>query len=106
MAVALNSLKTYEVQVGGCSLKLKSSHDLNTLNEILKIVEEQTEIGSKTHQGSLSVQKNLALCCLHLAEELVCFKRKLSKELESLELSTRSAMKELQKKSSSLELMK
>ena len=95
-------LKTYQVQVGDCSLRLKSNHDSATLNTILKLVEDQLRAIKADHQ-SLSMQKMLALSCLNMAEELVCLKQALNQQTDQLELATQSLFSDL--KSSSARLL-
>ena len=91
-------LKTYQVQVGDCSLRLKSSHDSATLNAILKVVDDQFQAIKAGHQ-SLSMQKTLALSCLNLAEELVCLKQALRQQTDQLELTTQSLFSDLKSSS-------
>ena len=96
------SLKTYQVQVGDCSLRLKSSHDSATLNKILKVVDDQFRVIKADHQG-LSMHKLLALSCLNMAEELVCLKQAVRQQTDQLELATQSLCSDL--KSSSISLL-
>ena len=96
-------LKTYEVQIGGCSLRLKSSHNSTTLKEIIQVVEDQIR-SSKANNRTLSIHKTFALCCLNVAEELVCLKQALRHQIEQLESSTQSIFSEL--KSSSTNAIK
>ena len=99
-----DQLKTYDVQVGGCSLRLKSGHDSATLSEILQVVEKQIACSKQNNTGAVSVQKTLALSCLNVAEELVFLKNAVSKHLDQLESATQSVFSEL--KSSSTDLTK
>ncbi len=99
-----NQLKTYEVKVGGCSLRLKSSHDSATLDKILQVVEKQIASFKNSNKGAVSVQKTLALSCLNIAEELVFLKSTVSRHLDQLESTAQSVFSEL--KSSSLDLTK
>lgn len=99
-----NQLKTYEVQVGGCALRLKSSHDSTTLNEILQVVEKQIAASKNQSKGAVSAQKTLALSCLNFAEELVFLKSTVSRHLDQLESAAQSVFSEL--KSSSADLVK
>ena len=96
-----NPLKTYEVQIGDCSLRLKSSHNSTTLQEIVQVVEKQIR-SSKTHNRTLSIQKTFALCCLNVAEELVCLKQALRRQMDQLESSTQSVFSELKSSSTSV----
>ena len=102
VSVSQDSLKRYEVRIGDCSLKLKSSHNLDTLNEIVKVVEHYIR-SSKADNQALPAQKAFALSCLNMAEELVCLKKALRMKLERLESSTQDVYSEL--KSSSTEIL-
>ena len=101
MSVSKNPLKTYEVQIGDCSLRLKSGHNSATLNEIVQMVEQQVR-ASKKNNRTLSMQKTFALCCLNVAEELVCLKQALEGQLDHLESSTQSIFSELKSSSKSI----
>lgn len=101
VSVSKNPLKTYEVRVGDCSLRLKSSHNSATLNEILQVVEQQV-CASKADNRTLSMQKTFALCCLNVAEELVCLKQALRWQLDRLESSSQSIFSELKSSSENI----
>ena len=90
-------LNTVKVQIGGCELKLKTNHDDATCNKIVKTVEKQLQIVQT--QQSLPINQVLALSCLNMAEELVCLKELLSKQLGQLELKAKSALSELESSS-------
>ena len=98
VSVSKSPLKTYEVQIGDCSLRLKSSHNSATLNEIVQLVEKQVR-ASKKNNRTLSMQKTLALCCLNVAEELVCLKQALKGQVDHLESFTQSVFTELKSSS-------
>lgn len=95
------SLNTYEVQVGDCSLRLKTNHNSGTLSEIMKVVEHKILV-SKKHNQNLSPQKTFALCCFNVAEELVCLKQSLRRQLTHLEASTQSIFSEIKSSSKSV----
>ncbi len=101
MSISKKSLKKYEVRVGDCCLKLKSSHDSDTLNEIMEVVEKQIR-SSRENNQALSTQKAFALCCLNVAEELVCLKQALRLKLDHLDSSTQSIFSELSSSSTSI----
>ena len=101
VSASKNPLKTYEVQVGDCSLRLKSSHNSATLNEIMQVVERQVR-DSKKNNRTLSMQKTLALCCLNVAEELVCLKKDVREQLDHLESFSESIFSELKSSSGSI----
>ena len=96
-------LKTYQVQIGDCSLRLKSSHNADTVDEIIQVVENQVR-SSKAKNQALSMHKTFALCCLNVAEELVCLKQALRQEMDQLESSTQLVLSEL--RSSSVSALK
>lgn len=77
-------IKNYEVEIAGVPLRLKSSHDQETVNKILQMVEEQMDY--KLAQTSL--RNSALLACLRLAEELYLLKKQTKEELESLESLT------------------
>ena len=97
-------LKTYQVNIGGHQLKLKSNHDAVTFDEIVQLVEKQFILSSKGKNQNLSVQKALILSCLNVAEELVCLKKILAQKLGQLESSVQSIFSKM--KSSSYNLSK
>lgn len=94
-------LKTYKVRIGDCNLNLKTNHNLGTLDEIIKVVEQKI-LASKEHNPTLSVQKTFALCCFNVAEELVYLKQVVRRQLDSLESSTQFVLSELQSSSKDL----
>lgn len=100
-SVSKNSLKTYEVCIGDCSLKLKSQHNPDTLNEIVQVVEQQVRC-SKEYNRNLSMQKAFVLSCLNIAEELVCLKQALRRQMNLMESSVQSIFSELKSSSTSI----
>ena len=74
-------VKTYEVQIAGVPLRLKATHDQDTVNEILKMVENHfdSDITKSSRQNSA------ILACLRLAEELYLLKNKAKLELDRIE---------------------
>ncbi len=103
VSISKNPLKTYEVRIGDCSLRVKSAHNSNTLNEIIQVVEQQIR-SSRANNRALSMQKTFALSCLNMAEELVCLKKAVRLKLDHLESSAQSVFSEL--KSSSVSVSK
>ena len=75
------NIKTYNVHIAGQPLRLKATHDQETVNEIILMVETQL---NKTKNSS-SKQQAATLACLHLAEELFFLRQKAKKELETIE---------------------
>ncbi|MCB0379519.1 MAG: cell division protein ZapA [Bdellovibrionales bacterium] len=85
-------IKTYEVEIAGIPLRLKASHDQETVNEIVKMVESHMdETLAKT-----SLQNTALLACLRLAEELYLLKEQTRAELDNLESRTLEHISQLQ----------
>ena len=77
-------IKTYEVEIAGVPLRLKASHEQETVDEILKMVESQMDI----NLAKTSLRNSALLACLRLAEELYLLKAKAKEELDQLETLT------------------
>ncbi len=77
-------VKTYEVQIAGVPLRLKSSHDQETVDAILKMVDEQMD----QKLAKISLRNSALLACLRLAEELFLLRKKTKEELDNLEART------------------
>lgn len=77
-------LKTFEVEIAGVPLRLKSSHDQETVDEILKMVETQMD----PQLAKTSLRNSALLACLRLAEELYLLRKKTKEELDNLESQT------------------
>lgn len=75
------NVKTYNVHIAGQPLRLKATHDQDTVNEIIQMVESQL---SKSHSKT-SKQNSAVLACLLLAEELYLYKKKAKEEFDTLE---------------------
>ena len=84
--------KTYEVEIAGVPLRLKASHDQETVNEILKMVENHLD--PKLAQKSL--RNSALLACLRLAEELYLLRERTKKELDNLETRTLEHISQIQ----------
>lgn len=76
--------KTYQVEISGVPLRLKATHDQETVNEILKMVEEKVD--PKLAKNSL--RNSALLACLRLAEELYLLRQQTKQELDKLESQT------------------
>ena len=88
------SSETYEVQVAGLPLRLKSSHDEKTVQELIDLVDGKIK-EALTANANLSFQKALLLASLNMAEELVLVKRAVRSRLDTLEGKTKSILTEL-----------
>lgn len=86
--------ETYEVQVAGMPLRLKSSHDQETVQELIDLVDGKIKEAMASN-SSISFQKALLLASLHVAEDLVFLKRALKVRLDSLESKAKGILSEL-----------
>ncbi|MCJ8277556.1 MAG: cell division protein ZapA [Bdellovibrionales bacterium] len=84
--------KTYEVEIAGVPLRLKASHDQETVNEILKMVENQMD----PKLAKTSLRNSALLACLRLAEELYTLKQRTKEELDNLESRTLEQISQIQ----------
>jgi len=85
---------TYDVQVAGMPLRLKSSHDQETVQELIDLVDGKIKEAMSSN-SSISFQKALLLASLHVAEDLVFLKRALRDRLDSLESKAKGILSEL-----------
>ena len=86
--------ETYEVQVAGMPLRLKSSHDQQTVQELIDLVDGKVKAAMSSN-SSISFQKALLLASLHVAEEFVFLKRAVRTRLDTLETKAKSVLTEL-----------
>lgn len=84
--------KTYEVEIAGVPLRLKASHDQDTVNEILNMVERQID----PTLAKTSLRNSALLACLRLAEELYLLKERTKEELDNLETRTLEQISQIQ----------
>ena len=87
--------RLFEVEIAGVPLRLKSSHDEQTVNELVALVDRKVrEALPLTKTGS--IQNASILASLHLAEEYLTLRRKAKAELERLESRTLKVISELE----------
>ena len=89
--------RTYDVQIGGCSLKLKTDQTSEKVEQLVKIVENKIR-ESMGKNSNLSMQKALILSCLNIAEDYYNLQRMACRELDSVEsklLTIKSLLKSL-----------
>jgi cell division protein ZapA len=89
-----SSKPIYEVEIAGLPLKLRSSHDSATVQELVTIVNRKVNEALGRSQKS-SFQNALLLAALHLAEELVLLKRAARTELGDIEDEALQILNEL-----------
>jgi cell division protein ZapA len=90
----ITTSETYEVQVAGMPLRLKSSHDQETVQELIDLVDGKIKEAMSSN-SSISFQKALLLASLNMAEDLVFLKRALRGRLDSLETKAKGILSEL-----------
>ena len=87
--------KLFEVEIAGVPLRLKSSHDEETVTELVAFVDRKIrEALPLTKTGS--IQNASILASLHLAEEYLLLRRKAKVELDKLEAKTIKVISELE----------
>ena len=86
--------ETYDVQVAGLPLRLKSSHDQQTVQELIDLVDGRVKEAMAAN-SNISFQKALLLASLHVAEDLVFLKRALRGRLDNLETKAKGILTEL-----------
>lgn len=76
--------QSYEFKIAGMPFKLRSSHDPETVEELVDFVDERIrQAMSVTKSGSF--QNAAVLAALNIAEELILLKHRGLKELDRLE---------------------
>ena len=93
-ATETTNSETYDVQVAGLPLRLKSSHDEKTVQELIDLVDAKVKEAMSSN-SSISFQKALLLASLHVAEDLVFLKRAVRNRLDSLETKAKGILTEL-----------
>ena len=90
----MQDVEAYEVQVAGLPLRLKSSHDEQTVQELIQLVDGKVKEAMASN-SNISFQKALLLASLHVAEDLVFLKRALRSRLDNLEGKAKSILSEM-----------
>jgi cell division protein ZapA len=85
----------YEVQIAGIPLKLRSSHDQETVNQLAAIVDSRLR---QTLEASpaISFQNALILTALNLAEDHTLLKRAALRELAAVESRAQKILETLE----------
>lgn len=79
-----NLKKLFHFKIAGVSYKIKTSHDENTVHELVDYVNAKvTEALSVTKNSSF--QNAAVLAALNIAEEMILLKRRAHAELDKLE---------------------
>lgn len=85
----------YEVHVAGLPLKLRSSHDPQTVSELVNLVDQKVKEAMSTN-STVSFQNALVLAALNVSEELLLLKKTLSGELSRVEERTRQILDQIE----------
>ena len=84
------------VSIAGVPLRLKSSHDVETVNELVRMVDEKIRQAMPlTKTGS--IQNASILAALNMAEELLILKRRARELVEGLEARIARVTEDLEK---------
>ena len=87
-------IRTYEIQLAGVPLKLRSSHEDRTVQELVGLVDQKVKQAMSSN-SNISYQKALLLASLHIAEDLIYLKKSASQRLDQLEAKTKSIISEI-----------
>ncbi len=95
-----NAVPVHDVMIAGLPLKIRSSHDEQTVKELVNYVDRRINEALKlTRSGS--VQAAAMLACLNISEELVLLKRLAGSEIDRLDLRLEKAIEVLESSRSS-----
>lgn len=86
---------TYEVLIAGLPLKLRSSHDEETVAKLVALVDEKVKEAMDAH-ATVSFQNALLLAALHLAEDLILLKQAANHQLTGLESRAKELLTNLE----------
>jgi cell division protein ZapA len=87
--------KIHDVKVAGVPLRIRSTHDQETVQELVRMVDEKiNEALRLTPSGSF--QHGILLAALNMAEELLVLRQKAQTELTRLEHKAKSIIVELE----------
>lgn len=89
------SRKTFELSIAGLPFKLRSSHDEQTVRELVDFVDQKMKQAMQVTKSG-SFQSAAVLAALNIAEELILFKKKALREVELLETKALRISKDLE----------
>jgi cell division protein ZapA len=95
LAIETKNHKVYEVEIGGISLRLKSSHSEETVQQLVQFVNNKIQ-QSLSLTKTDSLQTAAILACLNLAEEQLVFKTKALSELSDVEIKAQEILANLE----------
>jgi cell division protein ZapA len=85
----------YEVHVAGLHLKLRSSHDAQTVNDLINLVDQKVKEAMSANTTA-SYQSALVLAALNIAEELLLLKKTAVAELDRVEERARLVLDQIE----------
>ena len=85
-------MQTYQVNISGCPLKLKTEHDRATVDILKSEVELKIKDILNRH-SNISLQKALILTCLHFAEGRFLLRKAICEKLDHLEFQAQDVLK-------------
>ena len=88
-------MQTYQVNISGCPLKLKTEHDGATV-DILKSEVELKIKDIQNRHSNISLQKALILACLHFAEGRFLLRKAVCEKLDHLEFQAQNVLKDME----------
>lgn len=86
-----SKIQTYEVQVAGLPLKLRTTHHESTVRELVHLVDSKFNEAMTVH-SNISFQNAILLTALHMAEDLVFLKKGAEQRLDQIESKAKSAL--------------
>jgi cell division protein ZapA len=89
------SQHVYEVQIAGLPLKLRSSHDQDTVNQLAKLVDEKLR-ETQDSAPNITFQNALILTALNMAEDLMLLRQSALREVRGLEGRTQKILDQLE----------
>lgn len=87
--------RIHTVQIAGVPLKLKSSHDVETVNSLVETVDQKVKETIESHP-TVSFQNALMMTALNLAEELELTKKIARRELDTIEQEAQQILSDLE----------
>lgn len=86
---------TFEVQIAGLPLKLRSSHSEQTVKELVSVVDGKMKDVLEANPN-ISFQKAILLAALHFAEEGLLLRKAICSELNSLETKAKELLSDME----------
>ena len=86
----------FEVKIAGMPLKLRTSHDEQTVRQLVELVDQKYKQVTAAGGSNISHQNAVLLAALHIAEEFVLLKRSLNSQLGHLENRASDLLHELE----------